>query len=112
MKSCFFQCCYGISFKLIFENQQISFLIFVSRNGKSDVDASHNDFVTHQLVEFSRFSGKDLKSHLVDNFSEIVLYFLPTFILSDKNPALAKKLCHKKEIDRAAQIHQVNRFNF
>lgn len=65
----------------------------------------------YQLIEFSKLVGKDVKSLIVDNFSEIVPYFLPTVIANDENSELANQLCNKKKLTRAVQIHEVGSFS-
>jgi hypothetical protein len=49
--------------------------------GKS-TSRNESSFVAEKLKELSAEVGKDGRQLLIDNFSELVAYFLPTFVAS------------------------------
>ena len=69
--------------------------------GKSD--RGDSNVVEQKLIELSNIVGKEGRQLLIDNFSDLASYFLPTFVANDKNPGLLK--CSKKRIIRSKQIH-------
>jgi hypothetical protein len=72
--------------------------------GKSD--AAGPDFVEQKLKELSDESGKEARQLLVDNFSNLMAYSLPTVVADDRKAALLRGVCSKKRVERAKGVHE------
>ena len=75
--------------------------------GKS-TSRNESSFVAEKLKELSAEVGKDGRQLLIDNFSELVAYFLPTFVASvaavDKP---SSEQISKARVSRAKAIYEV-----
>ena len=82
-----------------YEKVLLPVVLWFGKSARND-----SNFVKEKLTELSNEVGKEGRQTLIDNFSDLVSYFLPTFVAADRNSELVRS---KSRINRSKAIHQI-----
>jgi len=91
------------SFSQKYEKFLLPVVLWFGKFTTDEGDEDEHHFVTEKLRELSAEVGKEVRQLLIDNFSELVPFFLPTFVAPENASFIFAK------ISRADAIHHVSK---